>query len=270
MDSPIKHHYVPQCYLKKFSLDKVNIKYYDKELCCCCNKEINKICQTPNLYTLSQSNDPYYIETMFFANDNERKLGKQLVLFDNINDKSTTILYDKAQRKILAKQIVLQYVRTPKYRDTKSEYELKAYYDQIILLLNKINFNVDEIKFEANNKAEFHKTLLLNNMEDIILDIADCDWELLYTSSGEFYTSDNPVTIKAREDMPVTYCDAIEFFSEILYPLNPKLMLHIIARPNTSNKKINIRVCNEEELQMINKQIKRKAVKYVIYTHKFS
>ena len=105
----------------------------------------------------------------------------------------------------------------------------------------------------------------ISQIDDIIEDIADANWELLYASSDEFYTSDNPVTIIARNDMPVTYCDAIKYFSEIYYPLNSKLTLHIKAQRPASPKKINIRVCDSDELLAINNLIVKNAVKYVIY-----
>ncbi len=269
MSEPIKHHFVPQCYLKKFSLDKINVNYYDKELCKYDKKKINEICQLENFYKLSQS-APYYIETDFFANNYEDKLGKILAHFEKIDYSVKQISYDKNLRNNLSRQIVLQYMRTPFYRDTKSENELNAYYELMIYILRTCNFEVDEIEFKANNKAEFHKTLLLENIDDIIKDIADANWELLYASSDEFYTSDNPVTIIARNDMPVTYCDAIKYFSEIYYPLNSKFTLHIKAQRPVSVRKINIRVCDSDELLAINKLIVKNAVKYVIYTNQFN
>lgn len=271
MSDPIKHHYVPQCYLKKFSLDKINVNYYDKELCKCDQKEINEICQLKNFYKLSQS-APYYIETDFFANNYEDKLGRILAHFEKIDYSVKQIPYDKNLRINLSRQIVLQYMRTPFYRDTKSENELNAYYELMIHILRTCNFEVDKIEFKANNKAEFHKTILLENeiIDDIVEDIADANWELLYASSDEFYTSDNPVTVIARNDIPATYCDAIKHFSEIFYPLNSKLSLHIKAQKPYSTKKINIHICNDTELQQINNYIKKNAIKYIIYVHQFS
>lgn len=271
MSNPIKHHYVPQCYLKKFSLDKKKVKYYDKELCKCDSRDISEICQIENFYRLSQS-DPYYIETDFFANKYEDKLGRILAHFAKIDYSVKQISCDKNFRNNLSRQIVLQYMRTPFYRDTKSDNELNAYYELLIHILMICNFEVDKIEFKANNKAEFHKTLLLENenINDIIEDIADANWELLYASFDEFYTSDNPITIIARNDMPVTYCDAIKYFSEIYYPLNSKLMLHIKAQRPVSARKINIRVCGREELVTVNKLIVNNAVKYVIYTYQFN
>lgn len=161
-------------------------------------------------------------------------------------------------------------MRTPFYRNTKSENELNAYYELLKQILKEYNFEVEEIEFKANNKAEFHKTLLLENeiIDDIIKDIADANWELLYTSSSEFYTSDNPVAVVARND--VAYCEAIKYFAEIYYPLNSKLTLHIKAQRPASTKKINIRVCGSDELLTVNNLIINNAVKYVIYTNNFN
>ena len=268
MSNPIKHHYVPQCYLKKFSLDKNTVKFYDKKERIYGKKEISEICQLENLYSLSQS-ETYYIETTFFANNNEDKLAKILAYFEKVDNSWVELSYDKNQRKNLSKQLILQYKRTPLYRDIKSEYELNAFYKQLKCLFEILNFEVEEIEYKANNKAEFHKTLLLEEMEDTISNISEADWELLYTSIGEFYTSDNPVVITHREDMPVTYCDAINFFKEIYYPLNSSLLLHITAKSPASAKKLPIHICKEEELLAINKLIVNKAARYVIYLHQF-
>lgn len=272
MSNPIKHHFVPQCYLKKFSLDNKSVNYYDKVLHLCDNENIEELCQIPNFYKLSQS-DPYYIETNFFANKNENKLARILAYFETIGIDLDKIPYDKEHRINLSRQIVLQYMRTPLYRDTKSENELTAYYKLLKQILNAYNIEVEKIEFIANNKAEFHKTILLENeiIDDIIEGIANANWELLYTSSGEFYTSDNPIAVIARNDMPVTYCDAIKYFSELYYPLNSRLILHVKAeQPNScKNKKIEKRLCEQKELSVINNFIMDNAQRYVIYKDKF-
>lgn len=269
MSEPIKHHFVPQCYLKKFSLDNKKVNYYDKVLHIYGNEDVERICQIPNFYKLSQS-APYYIETDFFANNYEDKLGRILTHFETIDIDLDKIPYDEKHRINLSRQIVLQYMRTPFYRDTKAENELTAYYELIKQMLKRYSFEVEKIEFKANNKAEFHKTLLLENIDDIIKDIAGANWELLYAFSDEFYTSDNPVSIIARNDMPVTYCDAIKYFSEIYYPLNSKLILHIIAKKPNSYKKINRRLCEQKELSVINNFIIDNAKRYVIYKEKFN
>ena len=203
----------------------------------------------------------------------EKKIEKKEVKAENenVNSDLNKIHYDKTHRVNLSKQIVLQYMRTPLYRNTKADNELNAYCESIKYLLKVAGiFEVNEVEFKADNKADFHKTILLENIDSIINDIADADWELLYASLGEFYTSDNPVVVIVREDMPVTYCDAIKYFSEIYYPLNSRLTLHIKAQLPSLTKKINIRICDNTNLLDINKLIINNAVKYVIYKNQFN
>ncbi len=271
MNKPKYHHYVPQCYLKKFSLDRTNIHYYDKQQGKCDQKGIRYICQEEDFYTLSQTDDIYYIETTFFANDNEEILGKALNYFEKLDSCCSEVPYDRIQRDNLSKQIILQYMRTPSYRNIKRDNELNAYYLPIMCLCRQIGFEIEGIEYLPNNNAEFHKNLLLEEgrIKEIMTEISEAEWELLRATSGEFYTSDNPVTIRARHDMPVTYCDAIMYFDEIFYPLNSNLLLHIIAKPAASIKKLNIRTVSNNELCNINDFIKSKAKRYILYKNKF-
>lgn len=54
MNNPIKHHYVPQCYQKRFSSDNALIKYFDKNTKKHCFEKIESFCQIDNLYYLEQ------------------------------------------------------------------------------------------------------------------------------------------------------------------------------------------------------------------------
>lgn len=264
MSDPIKHHIVPQCYLRRFSVDKISVKYFDKSLNELKEEEIDNICYINDFYTLTQSY-PYFIETTFFANNIEDKLARILTHFENIDFNLSTVNYDKTLRHNLAKQIVLQYMRTPIYRDARSLYELNLHYDRIKNILRKIDFEVENIEFIPSNKAEYHKTILLENINDVISIIEKANWELIYTSSKEFYTSDNPITIKTNGNDYIEYYDAIKKFEEIFYPLNSHLLLHISNHQSMSFKTISIRNTNDLEIDNINTLIKNNAVQYVIY-----
>lgn len=274
MSNPLKHHYVPQCYLKKFSSDNVMANFYDKDMNKFDSKEIRNFCQIENLYKLSET-DPYYIETTFFAKNYENKLGKILQFFEDLNYSTSEIKFDINQRMNLSKQIILQYIRHPKYRTVCSQYELNAFYEQVIQLCKILNYDVEEIEYKPDNIAEYHKTLLLENSNweannKTLRAIAEADWELIYTCEEEFYTSDNPIAINPRKDMPVTYCDAITYFSEIFYPLNPKIVLYIKAQKPKSNKTICIHKAEAKEILAINKLISKNAIQYIIYRTKFN
>ena len=270
MSDPKKHHYVPQCYLKRFSSDKLNIKYFNKVSKEHRFEKINEAFQLENLYLLSQHKDPYFIEKTFFSNNIENKLGDLLKFFEELNTNSCKINFNKDRRVKLSTQIVLQYMRTPFYRDIKSQNELEVYFARIKQILNKINFEVEEISFLPYNKAEFHKTLLLEDKSKIISSIAEAKWELLYIKTGEFYSSDNPVSIILRKDKDVTtYCERIISFSDIYYPLNSNLMLHITNTPSESFKNIPLNLITELEKNEINSIIIKNAVEGIIYKNEF-
>lgn len=269
MSEPIKHHYVPQCYLKRFSSDNKVVVFFDKQIKEYGSQDIREFCQINNLYKLSQS-EPYYIETIFFAHDIEDKLGKILSFFDKLDFNMPHINYDNHQRFNLSKQIFIQYIRTPKYRDSKSKNELNAFYSKITQLLKiHFNFEVDEIEFKPDNIAEYHKNILLEDNTDIITNISGAYWELIYSPERKFYTSDNPITIMPRNDMPVTYCDAINYFSDIYYPLNPKLVLHIKAQEALSSKVVGIRHANDKDVTEVNNLISQKATQYIIKSNEY-
>ena len=68
-------------------------------------------------------------------------------------------------------------MRTPFYRDIKSQNELEIYYDQIKQILSRFNYEVEEIGFIPNNKAEFHKTILLEEKPKFIQKSMDIGYE---------------------------------------------------------------------------------------------
>ncbi len=270
MSDPKKHHYIPQCYQRRFSTDNVCVKYFDKGRGVVCSEEIGKFCQIENLYYLAHSSNPYYIETEFFSHNIEDKLGRLLIYFDSINGDCDKIDFNVDRKASVAKQIVLQYMRTPQYRDIKYKNESNAYLSQLYTLLEYIGFAIEELRFEGD-KAEFHKRRLCDEQEisEIIGNIVDMKWELLYTPQEEFYTSDNPVVIKEKKDMPVTYCDAIKYFNEIYFPLNPNLLLHIMSERTDSRRHIAVRTIDQDEIIEINNIIKNKAPHYILYQNQY-
>ncbi len=270
-NGPQKHHYVPQCYLRGFSTDGINISFYDKISNKLDHRIIEEICQIENFYYLEHSTNPYFIETTFFANDNEDKLGRLLCTLSKVDINSSYIPFNEGLRKKISKQIILQYMRTPKYRDIKSRNSKNAFFYQIeCLLLDIFNCEMKDIQFKGD-EPEFHKRLLLDDgmIQEMIIDISEADWEFLYTKSNEFYTSDNPIVINARNDMPVTYCDAIRFFDEIFYTINPNLLLHIMAQPCRTLKRVYLKEIKEYELKEVNALVQNNAERYVFYKKEF-
>lgn len=266
----IRHHYVPQCYQRKFSIDKKTIKYFDKDTQKLESKDIDNFCQIEYLYFLEQDKNHYSLEVGFFSQFIEDKLGKLLKSFDEINGANQTIPFNKDKKMAVAKQIVLQYMRTPTYRNIRYKNEAQAHLYQICVLLEQIGLEVEELGIYSD-KREYHKRRLYDDLEisEIVEEIVDAQWELLHTNNGEFYTSDNPVVIKERIDMPVTYCDAIKYFNEIYFPLNPHLLLHIIDKQADNNKYIVVKTIEQDKVSEINNIIKNKAPHYILYQNRY-
>lgn len=266
----IKHHYVPQCYQRRFSTDKVSVKYFNKDTQELCSEKIKNFCQIENLYYLEQDENHYSLEVDFFSQVIEDKLGKLLTSFDEINGANHTISFNKDKKKSVANQIVLQYMRTPTYRNIRYKNETQAYLYLISVLLKQIGLESEELCFYSD-KREYHKRRLYDDSEisEIVEELVDDQWELLYTNNGEFYTSDNPIVIETRTDMPVTYCDAIKYFDEIYFPLNPHLLLHIIDKQADNNKNIAVQTIEQNKVSEINNIIKKKAPHYIIYQNSY-
>lgn len=265
----VKHHYVPQCYQRRFSTDKIIIKYFDKDTQELCSKAIDDFCQKEYLYYLEQDEKHFSLEVNFFSKI-EDKLGRLLSDFDKIDGTNYTVLFNRDKKKSVAKQIVLQYMRTPKYRNIKYHNETQAYLSQICLLLEIIGIDVEELSYYSD-KREYHKRRLCDETEvnEIVDELIDTHWELLYTDKDEFYTSDNPVVIIERQDMPVTYCDAIKYFDDIYFPLNSNLLLHIVAGQPVCNKYISIQTIEQDKVNEINRIIKNKAPHYILYKNRY-
>lgn len=265
-----KHHYLPQCYQRRFSTDKIKIKYFDKDAQALYSKEIADFCQKEYLYYLEQDEKPFSLEINYLSEDIEDKLGKLLKEFDVIDGTKDALLFNKDKRKAVAKQIVLQYMRTPKYRDIKYHQETQAYLEHICNLLEILGFYAEELNYYSD-KREYHRRRLCDESEinEIVEELIDAHWELLYTDKDEFYTSDNPVVIIERQDMPVTYCDAIKYFDDIYFPLNSNLLLHIVAGQPVCNKYISIQTIEQDKVNEINRIIKNKAPHYILYKNRY-
>lgn len=266
----IKHHYVPQCYQRRFSTDKVSVKYFNKDTQELCSEKIENFCQIVNLYYLEQDENHYSLEVNYFSQVIEDKLGKLLTFFDKINGANHTISFNKDKKKAVARQIILQYMRTPTYRNIRYKNETQAYLYRISVLLKQIGLESEELCFYSD-KREYHKRRLYDDSEisEIVEELVDDQWELLYTNNGEFYTSDNPIVIENRTDMPVTYCDAIKYFDEIYFPLNSHLLLHIIDKQADNNKNIAVQTIEQNKVSEINNIIKKKAPHYIIYQNSY-
>ena len=129
----MKQHYIPRCYLRRFSNNKKCIYTYDKMLCKQYNASMMSVCCEDDLYTMSdeyvRSNnekgkstiDNLSIEKEHFAETVEPFYSQMLNQIDEVKDEwmSGKDYYRliHAEKKELALHIVTQYFRLPQIGD---------------------------------------------------------------------------------------------------------------------------------------------------------
>ncbi|GEM_PF-3857533 len=160
-------HYVPQCYLRKFGIDKrmiykfsKNDKSYEKE-------KIRSCCQIDDFYTMNNRSNPLYIEEEILDHREENAFGPlldKLRLFskNHLNHRTVRFTLSDVDQEILARCISVQYLRGPRYRHAAIQREMKSDYAKIINLCNSIGFDIEEIVFQYN-EANIHGDIIASN-----------------------------------------------------------------------------------------------------------
>lgn len=247
-----KHHYVPICYLKQFAYEKDSIIHvYDKVNDKSFPRNIKDICYENFLYKLSNdylnfqndtSLNPLSIENEYFAESLESDFDKILEWIRNVarNKYETGCHYfglTDDSKFILAKNIAIQYLRTPFIRDFIVTEEKRV--EEKILRLFKQGVAIEEnnpgildLPLEAEiDKVSCHATNTYLDDEyvcRIANHLANSYWHFYYSPFEQFYSSDNPVTIIHRyKDVMERDYGLTDYGAEISFPLNPCLLLTI-------------------------------------------
>ena len=247
-----KHHYVPVCYLKQFSYDNDHLLHvFDKIKGKQFIKNAGDILYGTSFYRLSDSFlgnqqdcalNNLSIEKDFFAESIE---SDYLMVLDWIRNETDTRYNNKyfyfgltdESKWIIAKLIIIQYLRTPAIRH-KVLCEVQDVEEKMVRLFKQglshelkkpemVNLPVVSV----NDEVATHATMTFMD-ERQINSIADhlskCYWHFYYSSKEELYTSDHPVNIIHRcEDVVEQNWGLTDYGAEIMVPLNPKLLLSI-------------------------------------------
>lgn len=248
-----KHHYVPVCYLKQFAYEKDNIVHvYDKITNKSFSKNIKDICYENDFYSLSyrylnsqknMSLNPLSIEEDYFAESIEYDFDKDLewirkeALSNYEADNHYMELTDESKF-IIAKHVVIQYLRTPFIRDVTIAEEKRIEEKMIRLFKNGLAIenntpSISELSLDVeidNVSCHATNTYLDNEyVNRIAKHLAKSYWHFYYSPQAEFYSSDNPVTIIHRNKEKTIGKDygLTDYGAEVSFPLNPWLLLTI-------------------------------------------
>lgn len=259
----MKQHFIPKCYLRRFSPQKKCMFSYDKIASTPRVPSIDSVCQEVNLYTISESFrkenkeksnydlDVNYLEKEFFSHDIERSYNKVLGVLDSMKDDFLAgIEFDGLtyeEKRDIAGLIIIQYLRMPHVRDFVVDDRIRmehADLDMIQYIMAETtgddNFRKLKIDIEVDKAALHAQTTYLN--PDILFPLmgimANNYWCFKVSRNNDFYTSDFPIVVEPHEkEARPLYLGLAQYGGEVTFPLSPGLALSIYDKEYFSDKK---------------------------------
>ena len=258
----MKQHYIPRCYLKRFSNNEKSIYTYDKVHCKSYNSSLMAVCCKDDLYTLSkeyvkENNDKgesiihkLSIETDHFANTVEPIYAQLLNQIDEIKSEwmSGTDHYrlQFIEKRELALHIVTQYFRLPQIGDVIVNDSLrmeKASIDMIKEFMACQTGNSDFRDLDVGISCE--KAALHANQSfldgDFLMEFADTIANNIFvfwvSKEKDFYTSDFPIVVSPHvQNVRPMFMGLAQYGGELTFPLSPEIALSIFDRAYFQDK----------------------------------
>lgn len=246
MSNPRKQHYVPQVYLKNFSVpqNKIwEICAFDKKNCCDYLTNIRNVAMEKDFYTVNGLEDSYYWER-FYASGIEPIMGKtfrQLIQRCNsIFTKNNDDVLDDDMLKHLAEIMVIQMLRTPKSRTFHFEIsqnvvpsvieQIQAQFNgELPLAHQKVldNFKLTDELFRQFEMPIINDPERIQKFTNILLTKSWTIYKLSDYMINSFVTSDHPVCMynidTKSTDLHDTGIDKVHTI--INYPISAQLLI---------------------------------------------
>lgn len=249
----MKQHFIPRCYLRRFSDNDKSIFAYDKTTSKSYNASLMSVCCDDDIYTLS---DEYVkntreetggninnlsIEKDYFAKEVERHYSKLLNQIDEIKDEwisgKNHYRLNFYEKKELALQIATQYLRHPLIGEAEIDNYLRfeqASIDMFKHIMAKQTgndgFNQLNIKVECEKPA-LHAGMTYMDYDELMkcADLLAKDIFVFWVSKGnDYYTSDFPICVKPHvKDVAYSYSGLVQYGGEIMMSLSPDLAISI-------------------------------------------
>lgn len=259
----MKQHYIPRCYLRRFSNNDKSIHAYDKLCSKSYRASLMSVCCKEDMYTLS---DEYVnrtktetgsdinnlsIEKDLFAKDIEPLYSQLLSQIDEIKEWWISgkghykLNYD--EKKELALHIATQYLRHPIVGDAEVDNYMRfeqANLDMLKHMLAVLEENYDYRNLEVKavcEKPALHATLTYMNYEELVKCasiMANNIFVFWVSKNNDFYTSDFPITVEPHiKNSKSFYSGLIQYGGEVIMPLSPGLSVSIYDYQYFENKK---------------------------------
>lgn len=259
----MKQHYIPRCYLRRFSDNGKSIYAYDKLRSKSYRASLMSVCFQEDMYTLS---DEYVyranteigsdinnlsIEKDLFAKDVEPLYSQLLSQIDEIKEEWISgkdkykLTYE--EKKELALHIVTQFLRHPVVGDAEVDNYMRfeqANLDMLKHILAVQEGNDDFRNLEVKvvcEKPALHATLTYMNYEELMQCasiMANNIFVFWVSTNNEFYTSDFPIAVESHiKNSKSFYSGLIQYGGEVIMPLSPSLSVSIYDYHYFENKK---------------------------------
>lgn len=277
-ETHIYQHYIPECYLKNFTLDNKSIFVYRKG-----NngkvfpQSISNIAGKKRFYDVDDKflleefkGKNKFIETEVFASSFEpiltdilQKIIKLLENWDKKNIYNNVI--DEIDRDYFAELIAIQHIRHPNFIENHWNLHKDMNSKSIDIISSFLsianpkfkNSNKLNLEFDENYSSALHSSFILDEewRYDIQEQLVKKIWVFYYTS-GNVLTSDNPLLLKPHLKQKLSlYSGFWEEGIEIIFPISKNLILTILDEEYFSEKKDlhnTIQFLNDKELREYN------------------
>lgn len=241
-NNPIRHHHVPEVYLKNFCNASKAIAVIDKYSQRVFSTGIRAVGVEKDFYTLDKMEDPYCWEHIY-ASGIEPWMGElipKIISQANLLVRNGAIIINDSEKVRLSAIMVMQLLRGKHSRD----YERKLYQSYLPKVFKKAkevfgplsNKQNELLRAYENDDYYFKRTSmnlaldskLLTRLTEII-----CNQDFIfYRIQGgmEFITSDNPVMlVDSIGGNARPFANGLQRIStSVYYPLSPKLLLCVL------------------------------------------
>lgn len=260
----MKQHYIPRCYLKRFSDNEKSIYTYDKIRCKSYNASLMSVCCEDDLYTIS---DEYVkknneegksminnlsIETDHFAHTVEPLYAQFLKQIDEIKGEWATgnnhYRLNFVEKREFALHIVTQYLRMPQIGDVMVDDYIrmeKANIDMVKEIMAVQTGNEEFRNLEIDvicEKPALHANLSYLNSDNLMMfanALANNIFVFWMSKKNDFYTSDFPIVVSPHvQHVRPLFMGLAQYGGEVTFPLSPDLTLSIYDRDYFKDKEI--------------------------------
>lgn len=236
MSSKVKQHYVPQFYLRNFSMDKTSIYCFDK---------VNVRQYSQGIKNVAQKKYFYEFESLYLENDFASLESEVSKYINNIvRNKKYKVFNNLKQRSRLALFMAAQLIRTLERRQLiELQVEgLKNHFIETGVMDDMLSSFFDNF-LQDDSIKESHLKLIQEMLPHLVNRFFFKKWLLLIDKTGVgFLTSDNPIVMYNAHNL-----EGLDNENNyVFFPLSPQVCICLLDPSNYKNFKAKAQYSGEE------------------------